>query len=153
MSEHRLRQVGAAGAVKAATEPAPELKAAAPAATPIVVIVDDDAGVCDSLSVLLQAHGFATLTYTTGAAFLADGRRRRAGVLIIDHHMPGLNGLDVVAALRREEVLVPVMLITGRIDAGIAERAARIGAVSMLEKPFSTALLLTLISHSLDGRR
>jgi two-component system, LuxR family, response regulator FixJ len=88
-----------------------------------VCIVDDDVGVCDSLSVLLETHGFAVLTYASGAEFLKDDRRRTAKCLVIDQHMPGLDGLDVVGKLQRDGVSLPAILITGRLDAGIAQRA------------------------------
>jgi response regulator RpfG family c-di-GMP phosphodiesterase len=60
-----------------------------------VCIVDDDAGVCDSLIVLLETYGFAVLAYASGAKLLKDDRRRTARCLVIDHHMPGRDGLDV----------------------------------------------------------
>src|SRR5437899_1044954 len=74
-----------------------------------ICIVDDDAAVCDSLSVLLEAHGFEVLTYASGAEFLADEWRHQLGCLIIDLHMPGMDGLDVVSALQRKGIFVPVV--------------------------------------------
>ncbi len=101
-----------------------------------VCIVDDDVGVCDSLSVLLETHGFAVLTYASGEEFLKDDRRRTAKCLVIDQHMPGLDGLDVVRKLQRDGVSLPAILITGRLDAGIAQRAGALGVRAVMEKPF-----------------
>ena len=53
--------------------------------------------------------------------------------------MPGLDGLDVVAELHRQEVFLPTILITGRLDAGIAQRAGEFGVLALLEKPFPVA--------------
>ncbi len=117
-----------------------------------ICIVDDDVAVCDSLSVLLEAYGFEVLTYASGAEFLADEWRHQLGCLIIDHHMPGMDGLDVVSALHREGIFVPVVLITGRSDAGIAERAGKLGVITVLEKPFAVARLVELIHTGLAGR-
>jgi FixJ family two-component response regulator len=69
---------------------------------------------------------------------------------LIDHHMPGMNGLDVVGALHREGTALPTILVTGRLDAGIAERAAKLGVTEILEKPFSTARLAQLIRAELS---
>jgi len=118
-----------------------------------ICIVDDDAGVCDSLSVLLEAYGFEVLTYASGAEFLADERRHQLGCLIIDHHMPGMDGLDVVLALHQRGIFVPIILLTGRPDAGIAERAGKLGVMSVLDKPFAVARLVELIRTGLAGRR
>src|SRR6266568_6274454 len=118
-----------------------------------ICIVDDDVAVCDSLSVLLEAHGFEVLTYASGAEFLADKWRHQLGCLIIDYHMPGMNGLDVVSALQREGIFVPVVLITGRADTGVAERAGKLGVIAVLEKPFAVARIVELIRNGLTGRR
>jgi two-component system response regulator FixJ len=116
-----------------------------------VCIVDDDVGVCDSLGVLLETHGFAVLTYASGAEFLKDDRRRTAKCLVIDHHMPGLDGLDVVRELQRDGVVLPAILITGRLDPGIAQHAGALGVRAVMEKPFPVARLVDLVGSCLQG--
>ncbi len=116
-----------------------------------VCIVDDDFWVCDSLSVLLEAYGFAVLTYASGEAFLQDERRRSARCLVIDQHMPGLAGLDVVAELQRDGECPPAVLITGKLDAALTERAGALGVWTILEKPFAPARLLELIGSAVAG--
>jgi two-component system response regulator FixJ len=117
-----------------------------------VCIVDDDVWVCDSLSVLLETYGFAVLAYASAAEFLKDDRRRVAKCLVIDQHMPGLNGLDVVRTLQRDGVFVPAILITGRLDPGIARRAGELGVRAILEKPFPVARLVDLVGSALAAR-
>jgi two-component system response regulator FixJ len=114
-----------------------------------VCVVDDDGWVCDSLCVLLETYGFSVRTYPSGAAFLKDDRRLDAKFLIVDQHMPGLDGLDVVAELHRQEVVLPTVLITGRLDTGIAQRAAELGVLALLEKPFPVGRLVELVRGSL----
>ena len=122
---------------------------AKPAARPILV-VDDDAFVRDSLSVLLETIGFAVRSYASGSELLAGGQHGDAGCLIIDQHMPGLDGLTTLAALRRDGSDLPTILITGRGDAEIAARAAELGAIAVLEKPFTAARLLELARAALE---
>lgn len=155
MSPRRLIDVAAppaaVGANATAGDPAPARNKAAWHGPPIC-IVDDDAWVCDSLRVLLESCGFEALAYASGADFLADERQREAGCLIIDHHMPKMDGLEVVASLHRKGVLVPTILITGRLDAGLAERAGKLGVMAILEKPFAGTQLLKVLRAGLDSR-
>jgi two-component system, LuxR family, response regulator FixJ len=114
-----------------------------------VCVVDDDPGVLDSLTVLLQTVGFDVLTFGSGPEFLADERHRTAGCLLIDQHMPGMDGLDAVDELRSEGVMTPTIVITGRLDPNIAARAAKLGIAEILEKPFSTKRVVDLVRTSL----
>ena len=115
-----------------------------------VCVVDDDPGVLDLLTVLLETLGFDVLTFGSGAELLGDERRRTAGCLLIDQHMPGMDGLDTVDELRREGVTTPTVIITGRLDGNIAARANKLGVIEILEKPFSTKRVVQLVRDSLD---
>ena len=91
-----------------------------------ICIVDDDEAVADSLQALLETFGFNVQSYSSGSEFLADERHRAAGCLLVDQHMPGANGLDVVENLRKEGVQIPTILISGRLDSSTRQRATRL---------------------------
>jgi two-component system, LuxR family, response regulator FixJ len=110
-----------------------------------ICVVDDDPSVCDSLSVVLEAYGFEVLTYPLGADFLADERHRQAKFLVVDHHMPGMSGLEVIGTLRRRAIPVAVVLMTGRLETGATEKADGLGVIAILEKPFVVARLVDLV--------
>jgi two-component system, LuxR family, response regulator FixJ len=117
-----------------------------------ICVVDDDESVAHSLKSLLETFGFEVSCYSSGAEFLADTRRRIASCLVLDQHMPGLNGLDVVDHLQKEGVRVPTILISGRLDTNIRERASSLGVTSVIEKPFAADRLVNLIRSALLER-
>ena len=114
-----------------------------------ICVVDDDESVADSLKSLLETFGYDVRSYNSGADFLADGRHRAMSCLVIDQHMPGMDGLDVVDRLQKQGARVPTILISGRLDTNIKERAASLGIVSVLEKPFATDHLIDVIRTAL----
>jgi len=117
-----------------------------------VCIVDDDEWVADSLKLLLETFGFDVQSFSSGEEFLADDRRRTAGCLVIDHHMPGVNGLDVVDRLQKEGVRVATILISGRLDMNTRERASNLGVIKVIEKPFVASRLVDLVRTTLLER-
>jgi FixJ family two-component response regulator len=117
-----------------------------------ICVVDDDEWVADSLKLLLETLGYDVQSYNSGAGLLADDRRRAAGCLIIDQHMPHMDGLDLVDRLQKEGVRVPMILISGRLDTNTKQRAASLGITSVLEKPFAADRLVDLIQTVLLER-
>jgi two-component system, LuxR family, response regulator FixJ len=109
----------------------------------VVAVVDDDLAVLESLKFLLETAGYTVAAYNSATAFLAD-RTTSPACVIVDHHMPAMSGLELVAHLRQEAAGVPVLMITGNPSAAIVARANQLG-VAVLEKPPTEADLLTFI--------
>jgi RNA polymerase sigma factor (sigma-70 family) len=112
---------------------------------PEVTIVDDDAGVRDSLSLLLGLHGYAVRAYASGDGLLEAVRDDWRGCLLIDLRMPGMDGLALQAALAKRSIALPVIILTAHGDAANARAALKAGAFDFLEKPVDDALLIEMI--------
>jgi two-component system, LuxR family, response regulator FixJ len=110
-----------------------------------VLIVDDDAAVRDSLKFALEIEGLDVRLYEGGRELLAAPDLPAGACLVVDYRMPGMNGLDLIDALRRQRRFYPAILITGRIDDDIRWRAAKAGVREVLEKPLSDETLVTTI--------
>jgi two-component system response regulator FixJ len=119
---------------------------------PPVVVIDDDEGVLDSLEVLLAAEGFTVATYASARAFLEDRNGGPPGCIVTDVRMPEMDGLELVAELRRRGPLPPVIVITGHGDVPMAVKAMKLGARDFVEKPFEPDLLVAGIREALAGR-
>lgn len=101
-----------------------------------VYIVDDDAAVRDSLSLLLSLRGYRTATFASAEDFLAALRPEWRGCLVADIRMPGMSGLDLQRELVRRGVRMPVVIVTAHGDVATAREAFKADAVDFLEKPF-----------------
>jgi len=115
----------------------------------IVAVVDDDAAVRHALKFALESEGLNVRVHGGATALLADPELRRYGCLVIDYRMPDIDGLELVDTLRSRGVSTPVIIITGRANIGMRERAGRAGIETILEKPLSDGSLSTAILAAL----
>ena len=120
-----------------------------------VYVVEDDAAVRDSLSLMLGIAGYATAAYADAETFLAAWRADWAGCVVTDLRLPGMTGLDLQAELRRRGAVLPVIVITAHGDVPSARVAFRAAAVDFLEKPFGDGQLRAAIdtAFALEERR
>ena len=109
-----------------------------------VAIVDDDAAVLDSLRFVLEVVGFKVATFPSAAAFLVEVPHR-ARCLILDQHMPGMTGLELLAKLRADGVQVSVLLITAAPSDDIRRRASQLGVERVLAKPLAEDDLVNFV--------
>ena len=116
---------------------------------PIVYVVDDDASVCRAISLLLKSHGFKVETFTRAADFLAFKRLKLPSCLILDIRLQGINGLAFQEVMKRREISIPVIFITGHGDIPMSVKAMKAGAVDFLPKPFTEKKLLNAITQAI----
>lgn len=113
-----------------------------------VFIVDDDEAVLKALSRRLRVKGYDVLSYVSPEEFLAQHDSTIPGCAVLDVSMPGLDGLELQAALSAGGKHRPVIFLTGRGDIPTSVRAMRAGAIDFLTKPVNDADLLAAIARA-----
>ena len=119
--------------------------------SPLLAVVDDDADVRIALVRLAISAGYRVEGFATGAEFLLSHEHRAPDCVILDLHMPGLNGFDVQAALRARHSEVPVIAITGHDTPESRTRARELGAHEYLPKPVDFEALLAAVESALGA--
>jgi FixJ family two-component response regulator len=116
-----------------------------------VFIVDDDPTVRSALDLVLSGEGFAVTSFVEGETFLSAARARIPGCVLIDVHLPGCSGLDVLKRLDAQHYPAPVLVISGRGDIPTAIDAIRNGALDFIEKPFDPATVATRVRDAIEA--
>lgn len=122
---------------------------------PLIAIVDDDASVCRALRRLVRSLAMNTETFSTGQQFLDLLEAMpsfQPDCVVLDVHMPGMNGLEVQEKLRRSKHSIPVIFITAHDEIGIREKAMGAGALAFLRKPFNDELLVKTLREGLKRK-
>lgn len=115
-----------------------------------VYIVEDDAGMRDSLSLMLGLLGFRAVTFESAEAFLETYRDNWSGCVVADLRLPGMSGLELQADIRARGKKLPFVIITGHGDVKSARAAFQSEAVDFIEKPFDEAELRVAIEKGFD---
>lgn len=120
----------------------------------LVYVVDDDAGVRDSLSGLLRSVGMDVAGFASVPEFLQAPRANRCSCLLLDVRLQGaVSGLDLQDQLNRDGATLPVVFMTGFGDIPMTVRAMKSGAVDFLSKPFREQDLLDAVQNALERDR
>jgi len=117
----------------------------------IIFILDDDAAVRDSLSMLIESAGYKAETFASCREFLARPPFPPRTCLLLDVHMPEMSGLQLLDEMARRGLALPVIVMTGQADVPVAVRAMKAGALDFIEKPFSDEVMLDSIRNALTA--
>lgn len=109
-----------------------------------IALVDDDKNILQSLSVALEAEGFAVRTYNDGAEALKAMTAQPVDLAILDIKMPRMDGMELLATLRKQSAM-PVIFLTSKDDEVDEVLGLRMGADDYIKKPFSQRLLVERI--------
>ncbi len=122
---------------------------------PVVFVVDDDAGMRKSTTLLLEAASLPHIAYESANEFLADYRPDAPGCLLLDLHMPGMSGMELIERLRAQSCLLPVLVVSGTGTIPMAVQGMKLGVLDFLEKPVNPEVLIPKVRAAilLDAQR
>jgi FixJ family two-component response regulator len=116
---------------------------------PVVMVVDDDAGVRNAMRILLKSVGLESMLFTSAQEFLDGYQASQPGCLLLDIRMPGMSGLELQQQLNLRGAVIPVIFMTGHGDIPMAVEAMQHGAFDFLQKPFRDQDLLDRIQKAI----
>jgi two-component system response regulator HydG len=119
---------------------------------PSLLVVDDESGILDTLRILLRNEGFEVTTAQGGKAGLEQIRSGTHEIILSDVRMPGVGGLDILAAAKEQDPMTPVILMTAQADLRSAIDALNLGAYYYIQKPFSNDDLLAIVRRASEYR-
>ena len=127
----------------------------APANSPAVpnhiLVVDDDSGICEIIAILLKSDGHRVDTANNGDAGWAALRTKPYDLMVTDHMMPGLTGLDLLRRVRAVPLAIPCILMSGEIPWQAPDLPALLQPGAVVEKPFSLLELRIMVRELLRG--
>ena len=116
-----------------------------------IFVVDDDPAVRDMLSLVLSAGGYQVICFADGAALLAVARTRVPSCILLDVHIPGKSGLDILKELHGEDYPAPIFMISGQGDITMAVNAIKSGALDFIEKPFRGSEIVARLNEAIEA--
>ena len=120
---------------------------------PSILIVDDEPSILQSLGGLLADEGFEVHTASNGYEALKNIERDSPDLVLLDIWMPGLDGIDTLQEIRKNNPYIQVIIITGHGTIETAVRATKMGAYDLIEKPLSIDKVIVAINNALNFRR
>lgn len=117
-----------------------------------IILVDEDEVVRDSMKVLLESYGIVVQDFRSPADFLAAGANAQGDCLVLGFNRLIVDGLELVATLRRRGFKLPVIFLVGGGNAAIRDAALAAGATAYLERPIEEMVLIRAIKAALPVR-
>ena len=116
-----------------------------------IFVVDDDPAVRDTLSIVLSAGGYQVTGFADSAELLAMTGKRTPAAILLDVHIPGKSGLDVLRELHGEDYPAPIFIISGKGDIPMAVSAIKNGALDFIEKPFRGSEIVARLDEAIEA--
>jgi FixJ family two-component response regulator len=116
-----------------------------------IFVVDDDPAVRETLSIIFSGAGYESICFADGDALLAVARTRSPSCILLDVHIPGRSGLDILEELHAEDYPAPIFMISGKGDIAMAVNAIKNGALDFIEKPFRGSEIITRVEEAIEA--
>jgi two-component system, LuxR family, response regulator FixJ len=116
-----------------------------------IFIVDDDAAVCELLSMTFTLEGYRVTIFKDGTSFIAAARMRSPACVLLDVYMPCKSGLDILKELDAKHYPAPIVIMSGRGDIPTAVRAIKSGAYDFIEKRLDAGAVVACVREAIDG--
>ena len=118
-----------------------------------VLVVDDEPEICGQLSIFLSRKGYRVVVATDGAEALTLFEQHKPAVVITDYQMPGLNGLELLKAIKRQTPNTEVLVISGQADMKVAVTIIKEHAFDFIPKPIDLEQIEQKLSEAVDRSR
>jgi two-component system, LuxR family, response regulator FixJ len=116
-----------------------------------IFIVDDDVGICDTLSEFFVLEGYRVRTFRDGASFLGAAHTLSPACVLLDLYMPGKSGLELLDELDARNYPAPIFIMSGRGDIPTAVEAIKAGAHDFIEKCLDIASMVARVRAAING--
>src|SRR5438270_6041554 len=117
-----------------------------------IFVVDDDQRVRQTLTAVFTAAGHAITCFADGAALLVATRQQTPACIILDVHIPGRSGLDILKELNAQDYPAPIFIISGQGDIPMAVDAIKNGALDFIEKPFRGSEIVARVREAVEAQ-
>ena len=118
---------------------------------PVILVIDHDSSFRGDVRTHLEAHGYTVLLAENGPAGLQIARSRPIDLILVDLHLPGMNGFEILSEVHRQDPLLPVVVTSGSADVSDVAEALRLGAAGCLMKPaHDLSIVLQTMTTALD---
>lgn len=115
----------------------------------LISIIDDDDSLRAALMGLVRSLGYRASGFANAEDFLAADQADESAAIVTDIQIPGLSGIELKERLTSQGCAAPVIMITGRAEPGLRERAFASGALCVLKKPFAAEALIDCLERAL----
>src|SRR5512141_1027745 len=118
----------------------------------VVMIVDDEEGIRETLSGIFEDEGYGAVTAGSGEDAIRIAKETKPDIVVLDIWLPGMDGLQTMKELRDASPGLPVIVISGHANIELAVKATKIGAYDILEKPLSMEKVLLTVYRAIEKR-
>src|SRR3974390_1066406 len=118
-----------------------------------IFVVDDDPAIRNLLALLFSRRGYEVVCFADGASVLATMRTQSPTCVLLDVHIPGKSGIDILRDLNARNHPAPVFIMSGKGDIPMAVEAIKGGAIDFIEKPFRVTEVVTRVEEAVGAHR